>query len=124
MCLFGTLVTVTVPDTFGSFYRLRLGGLLMFIFRLIGLLLITLALMALGADALKSLEAGAIEIRSLASLWSLVHEASYAGFTGWVSSTLPAASSPLTTVLSYPAWAVLGVVGIIIAGLIRLFRRG
>ena len=121
--MFGTLVTVTVPDTFSKFYRLGLGGLLMFIFRLLGLLLITLALMALGADALKSLEAGAIEIRSLASLWSLINEASYTGFTGWVSSTVPAASNPLATVLSYPAWAVLGVIGIVIAGLIRLFRR-
>lgn len=122
--MFGTLVTVTVPDTFSKFYRLGLGGLLMFIFRLLGLLLITLALMALGADALKSLEAGAIEIRSLASLWSLINEASYTGFTGWVSSTVPAVSNPLATVLSYPAWAVLGVIGIVIAGLIRLFRRG
>jgi len=122
--LFGTLVTVTVLDAFSQFYRLGLGGLHMFIFRLLGLLLITLALMALGADALKSLEAGAIEIRSLASLWSLINEASYTGFTGWVSSTVPAASNPLTTVLSYPAWAVLGVIGIVIAGLIRLFRRG
>jgi len=121
--LFGTLVTGTVPDTFSKFYRLGLGGLLMFIFRLLGLLLITLALMALGADALKSLEAGAIEIRSLASLWSLINEASYTGFTGWVSSTVPAVSNPLATVLSYPAWAVLGVVGIVIAGLIRLVRR-
>ena len=121
--MFGTLVTVTVPDTFSKFYRLGLGGLLMFIFRLLGLLLITLALMALGADALKSLEAGAIEIRSLASLWSLINEASYTGFTGWVSSTVPAVSNPLATVLSYPAWAVLGVVGIVIAGLIRLVRR-
>ena len=121
--MFGTQVPATVPGVFREFYRLRLGGLLMFVFRLIGLLLITLALMALGADVLKSLEAGAIEIRSLASLWSLVHEASYAGFTGWVSSTVPAAANLLTTVLSYPAWAVLGVIGIVIAGLIRLFRR-
>ena len=124
MCLFGTVVAGTVSNAFSQIYRLGLGGLVMFIFRLIGLLLITLALMALGADALKSLEAGAIEIRSLASLWSLIHEASYVGFTGWVSSTVPAAANPVTTVLSYPAWAVLGVVGIVIAGLIRLFRRG
>jgi hypothetical protein len=95
----------------------------MFLFRLLGLLLITLALMALGADALKSIEAGALEIRSLSALWSLVHQASYDGFTGWVSSTVPAVSGPLTTVMSYPAWAVLGVIGIVIAGLIRLVRR-
>ncbi len=95
----------------------------MFLFRLLGLLLITLALMALGADALKSLEAGALEIRSLASIWTLIHPASIDGFTGWVGSTVPAAAGPLATVLGYPAWAVLGVIGIVIAGLIRLIRR-
>ena len=95
----------------------------MFVFRLIGLLLITLALMALGADAFKSLENGAIEIRSLASLWSLIHETSYVGVTSWVSSMVPAATNPMTAVLSYPAWAVLGIIGIVIAGLIRLFQR-
>lgn len=121
--MFGTVVAGTVSSTLCSLYRLGLGGLAMFIFRLLGLLLITLALMALGADALKSLEAGAIEIRSLASLWSLIHQASFDGFTGWVSATVPSASAPLGTVLAYPAWAVLGVAGIVIAGLIRLFRR-
>ena len=99
------------------------GAHAMFLFRLLGLLLITLALMALGADALKSLEAGALEIRSLASIWTLIHPASVDGLTNWVNATLPAASAPLATVLSYPAWAVLGVIGIIIAGLIRLIRR-
>ncbi len=95
----------------------------MFIFRLLGLILITLALMALGADVLKSLEAGAIEIRSLSSVWTLIHQASFDGFTVWVSATVPSASAPLGTVLAYPAWAVLGVVGIVIAGVTRLFRR-
>ncbi|MDO8290411.1 MAG: hypothetical protein Q7T44_14450 [Parvibaculum sp.] len=95
----------------------------MFLFRILGLLLITLALMALGADALKSLEAGALEIRSLSALWTLVHQASFDGFTGWVAGTVPAVSAPLAKVMSFPAWAVLGVTGIVIAGLIRLIRR-
>jgi len=95
----------------------------MFLFRLIGLLLITLALMALGADALRSLEAGAVQIRSLATLWTLIHQASFDGFTGWVAATVPAVSGPLTTVMSYPAWAVLGMIGIVLAAIIRLTRR-
>jgi hypothetical protein len=113
----------TVSTRFVHRTALGWGAHAMFLFRLLGLLLITLALMALGADALKSIEAGALEIRSLSALWSLVHQASYDGFTGWVSSTVPAVSGPLTTVMSYPAWAVLGVIGIVIAGLIRLVRR-
>jgi hypothetical protein len=95
----------------------------MFLFRLLGLLLITLALMALGADALRSLEAGAVQIRSLTELWVLIHQSSYDGFTGWVGATVPAVSGPLATVMSYPAWAVLGVIGIVLAALIRITRR-
>lgn len=95
----------------------------MFLFRLIGLLLITLALMALGADALRSLEAGSLQIRSLASIWGLVHQASFDGLTGWVAATVPAASNPLAMVMGYPAWAVLGVIGILIAAIIRLTSR-
>ena len=95
----------------------------MFLFRILGLLLITLALMALGADALKSLEAGSLQIRSLSALWTLVHAASFTGFTGWVAATVPPVVDPLNKVLSFPAWAVLGVTGIVIAGLIRLIRR-
>jgi hypothetical protein len=95
----------------------------MVLFRLIGLLLITLALMALGSDALRSLEAGKVQIRSLSELWALLNQSSLDGFTGWVAAHVPAVSAPLTTCLSYPAWAILGVIGIVIAGLIRLVRR-
>jgi hypothetical protein len=95
----------------------------MVLFRLIGLLLITLALMALGSDALRSLEAGKVQVRSLAELWGLLNQSSLDTFTGWVSAHAPAVSAPLATGFSYPAWAVLGVIGIVIAGLIRL-RRG
>ncbi|MGV8995707.1 MAG: hypothetical protein ACOH12_02030 [Parvibaculaceae bacterium] len=95
----------------------------MFLFRILGLLLITLALIAFGADALKSVEAGSLQIRSLSTLWSLVHQASYTGFTDWVAATVPAATDPLAKVMSFPAWAVLGVIGIVIAALIRLVRR-
>jgi hypothetical protein len=95
----------------------------MFLFRLLGLLLITLALMALGADALRSLEAGSVQIRSLAALWALIHQASFDGFTSWVAATVPAVSGPLATVMGYPAWAVLGVIGIVLAAIIRVARR-
>lgn len=94
----------------------------MFLFRIIGLLLITLALMALGSDALRSIEAGKVEIRSLAELWALLSQTSLDSFLAWVAAHAAAVSGPLNTVFSYPAWAVLGVVGIVIAGLIRVTR--
>ena len=94
----------------------------MVLFRLIGLLLITLALMALGSDALRSLESGQVEIRSFAELWALLDKASLDAFLTWVTAHAGAISGPLDTVFSYPAWAVLGVAGIVIAGLIRVTR--
>jgi hypothetical protein len=94
----------------------------MFLFRILGLLLITLALMALGSDALRSLEAGKVEIRSLAELWALLSQTSLDSFLAWVAAHAASVSGPLATVFSYPAWAVLGVVGIVIAGLIRVTR--
>jgi len=94
----------------------------MVLFRLLGLLLITLALMALGSDALRSLEAGSVQIRSLAELWALLSQTSLDAFLGWIAAHAAAVSGPLNMVFSYPAWAVLGVIGIVIAGLIRLAR--
>jgi hypothetical protein len=92
----------------------------MVLFRLVGLLLITVALMALGADAMRSLEAGHIQIRSLSEVWSLVNPSSYDGFTAWSTAHVPGTVLPM--VMGYPAWAVLGVIGIVIAGLIRAAR--
>ncbi|MGB5949160.1 MAG: hypothetical protein WBG82_07550 [Parvibaculum sp.] len=94
----------------------------MVLFRLIGLLLITVALMALGSDALRSLEAGKVQVRSLSELWGLLNQSSFDTVTGWVTANVPVVSGPLTTGLAYPSWAVLGVIGIVIAGLVRLSR--
>ncbi|MDR3499772.1 MAG: hypothetical protein P4L72_11175 [Parvibaculum sp.] len=93
----------------------------MILFRLIGLLLITVALMALGADAMRSLEAGHVQIRSLAEVWSVVNLSSYDSFTAWSSAHVPGTILPM--VMGYPAWAVLGVIGIVVAGILRLARR-
>lgn len=79
--------------------------------------------MVLGADGIQTLEAGEVKIRSLNELWTLLHADSLAatmaaaggeGIPGFVADPL------LTTILSFPSWAVLGVIGILIA---FLFRR-
>lgn len=96
----------------------------MIVFRLIGLLFIIAALMALGSDALLSLEKGEVTMRSFAELWGLLNQSSYEAFSGWVTSGAPEGLvSPLNTVLTYPSWAVLGVIGIVIAGLLALLNR-
>ncbi|MGB5092029.1 MAG: hypothetical protein WBN97_01780 [Parvibaculum sp.] len=95
----------------------------MVIFRLLGLVLITAALMALGSDALRSLEAHEVQIRSLAEVWSLISQTSYDGFTAWVSGMSPSLATPVASVLAFPSWAVFGVVAIVIGGLIAVASR-
>ena len=97
----------------------------MIIFRLLGLVLIAGALMVFGADALRSLESGEVGINSFAEVWALLDgrlgTMSLDGFKAWAEATLPpAAWDPgVVSVLSYPAWAVLGVLGIVIALIFR-----
>ena len=96
----------------------------MVVLKLLGLLLIILALMALGADGLRSLELGHIEIRSLAQVWTLLLPDLYTSFIGWSNSAFPTGLITVRdAVFGFPAWAVLGVLGIVIAGLVRLADR-
>jgi hypothetical protein len=95
----------------------------MIVFRLIGLLFITVALMALGSDALRSIEAGKVQMRSLAEFWQMLEKPSFDAFSAWSTAHTPeAVTGPLNMVLSYPSWAVLGVIGLLIAALLRLRR--
>jgi len=96
----------------------------MIVVRVIGLILIIVALMALGSDALRSLEAGEVVIRSTSELWTLLNPASHDAFMGWVKDGAPeGAVSPIEAVMSYPAWAVVGVLGVVVAAIAALFDR-
>ena len=93
----------------------------MIVVRVIGLILIIVALMALGSDALRSLEHGEVVIRSTSELWTLLNPASYDWFAGWLKDGAPTGMvGPINSILSYPAWAVVGVVGVVIAGFAAL----
>ena len=96
----------------------------MFVLRLIGLLFIITALMALGSDALLSLEAREVTTRSFADLWGMLHEGSRDGFTAFAGENAPeGVQGPLAATMAFPAWGVLGIIGIVIAGLAALLRR-
>ena len=96
----------------------------MVVFRLLGLLFIIAALMALGSDALLSLEGGEVTMRSFSDLWALVHEGSRDAFLGWAGDGAPEGlKGPIGSVMGFPAWGVLGIIGIVLAGLIALLRR-
>ena len=96
----------------------------MVVFRLLGFLFIVAGLMALGSDALLSLESGEVTMRSFSALWGLVHEGSRDGFVTWAGANAPEGlKNPLDAVMGFPAWGVLGIIGIVLAGLIALLRR-
>lgn len=84
--------------------------------RLVSLILIVIALMLLGADAVSSLERGGeLTVRSLDTVWALIHPASLHGFKSWVQNNLPSMAQGVYSFLSSPSWGVTGVIGVILA---------
>ena len=85
--------------------------------RFVSLVLIVIALILLGADMVTSLQKGGqIAVRSIEQLWHFLAPSSIAGAKAWVEHALP---SPLPdwfySVLALPAWALTGVLGVVIA---------
>jgi len=92
----------------------------MAVFRFIAFLLIVVALMLLGADVVSMLESGEPRLRSLEIVWALFATGGAEAFKAWASTTLPGPlPEGVATLLSWPAWAVLGVTGVLLAILFR-----
>jgi cytochrome bd-type quinol oxidase subunit 2 len=93
----------------------------MAVFRFIALVLIVLGLMLLGADVVTMLERGAEpQLRSLENIWALFSASGVESFKVWIAEILPAAvSDGIVAFLSLPAFAVLGVIGVMLAVLFR-----
>jgi hypothetical protein len=97
----------------------------MIVFRFLSLVLIVAALMVLGYDAITSLrdteasgEMG-VHMLSLGDLWQLLEPGSKDAFVGWGAETDGTLSSAINMTLTWPAFAVLGVVGVVLAFLFR-----
>jgi hypothetical protein len=85
--------------------------------RFVSLVLIVIALMLLGADMVTSLQKGGqIAVRSIEQVWRFFGQGSLDGFKVWIEHSLP---SPVPdffySVLALPAWALTGVLGVVIA---------
>ena len=95
------------------------------ILRSMGTWLIGLALVLLVIDGTRSLGANALVLTSLAGLWTQLHAASLAGLQDFLQTRFFGAllETGLTAVLGYPAFAVFGVPGVILALLGRAPRR-
>jgi ABC-type nickel/cobalt efflux system permease component RcnA len=86
------------------------------VMRLISLILIVAALMLLGADAVTSLERGGeLTVRSLGTIWGLIHQHSLDEFKSWVQNHLPFMAQGIYSALALPGWAATGVLGVILA---------
>ena len=95
------------------------------ILRVLGTWLIGLALVLLVVDGTKSLGANALVFTSLADLWTSVHPPSLAAVSSFFESRFFAAllDLALKAVLNYPAFAVFGLPGVVLALLGRKPRR-
>ncbi|HKQ45856.1 MAG TPA: hypothetical protein VJS47_10730 [Rhizomicrobium sp.] len=84
--------------------------------RLISLILIVTALLSLGADAVSSLERGGeLTVRSLNTVWGMLHQPSLDGFKSWVQNHAAFMAQGVYSSLALPAWAATGVLGVIFA---------
>lgn len=95
-----------------------------FLFRFVGLWLLAAAFVSLVIDGTRSITAGRFVIMPLAEAWLAVHPAS----VDWLKLTVERDLSPwmwsaLAYVLYAPLWAVLGILGAILAFLGRRRAR-
>ncbi|KQX38278.1 hypothetical protein ASD04_11770 [Devosia sp. Root436] len=95
------------------------------VLRITGTWLIGLALVLLVIDGTKSLGANGLVYTSLADLWTQIHPPSLAAVAAFFESRFFAdlLDAALKAVLDYPAFAVFGVPGIVLALLGRKPRR-
>ena len=95
------------------------------ILRVLGTWLIGLALVLLVIDGTRSLGANAVMFTSLADLWTQIHPPSLDGVRSFLNSRFFATllDSALNALLGYPAFAVFGVLGIVLALLGRKPHR-
>jgi hypothetical protein len=86
------------------------------VMRLVSLVLIVAALLLLGADAVTSLERGGeLTVRSLGTVWGIVHPASLTDFKDWVQNHAASMAQAVYSFLALPGWAATGVLGVILA---------
>jgi hypothetical protein len=88
--------------------------------RFFSLILLAIALVLLGADAVSSLQrSGQLTVHSIDQVWTLFGPASIVGFKAWLAHSLPMpVPAWFYSVLALPAWALPGVLGVVLAFLL------
>jgi hypothetical protein len=89
-------------------------------FRLVGLLLLAGGFIFLVYDGARSIADQALRLTRLNEFWNDIHQASQQAFQTMVENASPLLwNSVVKVILNQPAWAVMGVLGIL---LMLLFR--
>ena len=90
-------------------------------FRFLALILIVLGLMLLGADVISMLESGQEPaLRSLENVWGMFTATGVESFKLWLAELVPGGAVDIfNIILGLPAFAVCGVLGILLAVLFR-----
>jgi hypothetical protein len=88
-------------------------------FRLIGLLLLAGGFVFLVYDGARSIADQALRLTRLGEFWNDINQASQRSFQALIDANAPFLSGLLKLLLNQPAWAVMGVLGIV---LMLLFR--
>ena len=91
-------------------------------FRLIAVIFIVAGLLCVGYDVISSLQAGqGFHALSLEQLWTLIHQPTLDGFRAWYTEKVPNPGPGIIgAILGFPAFAVFGVIGILLG---LLFQR-
>ena len=91
-------------------------------FRLIGLILMVLAFLSLVYDGARTIADQTLRLTRLGELWNDINQVSQQAFQHAVEGLSPFLwNSVVKAILNQPAWAVLGIVGIV---LLLAFRPG
>ena len=91
-------------------------------FRLIAVIFIVAGLLVVGYDIISSLQAGqGFHALSFENLWTLINQGSLESYRGWVAEKIPnPGPSVSNSILGFPAFAVFGVIGVLLG---LLFQR-
>ena len=88
-------------------------------FRLIGLLLLAGGFIFVVYDGARSIADQALRLTRLGEFWNDIHQSSQRSFQAMVEGASPALWNLVKLVLNQPAWALMGVLGLL---LLLLFR--
>jgi hypothetical protein len=91
-------------------------------FRLIAVIFIVAGLLVVGYDIISSVQAGqGFRALPLTDVWNLIHAGSLTAYREWVTATIGNPGPSISeAILGFPAFAVFGVIGVLLG---LLFQR-